>query len=58
MFKYLSMLINVLIKLDFSKERELGKKYKMNHTKGIPFNKKEKEVNLCKREARQIRIRR
>ena len=43
MFKYLSMLINVLIKLDFSKERELGKKYRMNIQKEFHLIKKKKK---------------
>ena len=37
---------------DFSKQRELGKKYKMNRSKVIPFNTKEKEVNLCREKAK------
>ena len=45
------MLRNILIMSDFSKQRELGKIYKMNRSKVVPFNIKEKEVNLCREKA-------
>ena len=45
------MLNNILIMSDFSKQKELNKKYKMNHSKVAPFNRKEKEVNLCRNKA-------
>ena len=36
------MLRNILIMSDFSKQRELRKIYKINRSKVVPFNRKEK----------------
>ena len=44
------MLRNILIMSDFSKQRELDKK-KMNRSKVVPSNTKQKEVNLCREKA-------
>ena len=45
------MLRNILIMSDFSKQRELGKIYKINRSKVVPSNRKEKEVNLWREKA-------
>ena len=53
----MSMLSNILIISDFSKERELGKKYKMNHSKVVPFKRKKskpmQEESKTKQELRK-----